>query len=143
MRNHVAAEVGKKGLNVIVGQIFTKIEKTPDGLKGTLQNGEVIEADQVMYAIGRNPYTEGLGLDHAGVEIDGKGAIKVDSYSKTNVDHIFAVGDVTNRVNLTPVAIREGHAFADTVFGGKPTAVDHGLIPTAVFSQPEIRHGPA
>ncbi len=138
VRNHVAAEAGRKGLNIICGQIFTKIEKTPDGLRGTLQNGEVLEADQIMFAIGRNPYTGGLGLNHAGVETDDKGAVKVDSYSKTNVDHIYAVGDVTNRVNLTPVAIREGHAFADTVFGGKPTAVDHGLIPTAVFSQPEI-----
>ncbi len=138
VRDHVATEAGKKGLNVIVGQIFTKIEKTADGLEGTLTSGEVLKADQIMFAIGRSPYTEGLGLNHAGIETDGKGAIRVDSFSKTNVDHIYAVGDVTNRVNLTPVAIREGHAFADTVFGGKPTAVDHGLIPTAVFAQPEI-----
>ena len=138
VRDHLAAEMSKKGVNVVCGQVFKKIEKTPAGLKGTLSNGGVIEADQIMFAIGRLPYTEGLGLEHASIELDSKGAIKVDSYSKTNVDHIYAVGDVTDRVNLTPVAIREGHAFADTVFGGKPTAVDHGLIPSAVFSQPEI-----
>jgi glutathione reductase (NADPH) len=91
-----------------------------------------------MFAIGRAPYTDGLGLEHAGVELKANGAIKVDEYSKSSVDHIYAVGDVTDRVALTPVAIREGHAFADTVFGGKDIKVDHTLIPTAVFSQPEI-----
>ena len=138
VRDHLTAEMKKKGIDIICGEVFTKIEKKDGVLHGTLTNGDVIEADQIMFAIGRAPYTEGLGLEHAGVELKANGAIKVDEYSKTSVDHIYAVGDVTDRVALTPVAIREGHAFADTVFGGKDVKVDHSLIPTAVFSQPEI-----
>jgi len=91
-----------------------------------------------MFAIGRHPNVAGLGLESAGVALARDGSIAVDGYSRTNVPHIYAVGDVTNRFNLTPVAIREGHAFADTVFGGKPTAVDHANVPTAVFSEPEL-----
>ena len=91
-----------------------------------------------MFATGRKPNTDGLGLDDAGVELDEKGAIRVNGFSKTNVDNIYAVGDVTNRANLTPVAIREGAAFAETVFNDTPQAVDHTNIATAVFSQPEI-----
>jgi glutathione reductase (NADPH) len=138
VRDHLTAEMKKKGVDIICGEVFSKIEKKGGKLHGTLTNGEVIEADQIMFAIGRTPYTDGLGLEHAGVELQANGAIKVDEYSKTSVDHIYAVGDVTDRVALTPVAIREGHAFADTVFGGKDVKVNHGLIPTAVFSQPEI-----
>jgi len=138
VRNHLAAEMRKKGIDVVCGQVFSRIEETAGGLKGTLTGGDEIEVDRIMFAIGRDPYTTGLGLEHAGVEINANGAIKVDAFSRTNVDHIHAVGDVTDRVNLTPVAIREGHAFADTVFGGKPTAVDHKTIATAVFAQPEI-----
>ena len=138
VRDHLTAEMKKKGIDIICGEVFSKIEKKDDVLYGTLTNGEVLEADQIMFAIGRTAYTDGLGLEHAGVELKANGAIKVDAYSKTSVDHIYAVGDVTDRVALTPVAIREGHAFADTVFGGKDIKVDHGLIPTAVFSQPEI-----
>jgi len=92
----------------------------------------------VMFALGRPPNVAGLELEKAGVALDAKGAIAVDEYSRTSVPHIYAVGDVTNRVNLTPVAIREGHAFADTVFGGKLTKVDHTNVPTAVFSEPEL-----
>ena len=91
-----------------------------------------------MFATGRRPNVSGLGLEAAGVELNDKGAIAVDEFSRTSVPHIYAVGDVTDRLELTPVAIREGHAFADTVFGGKPTAVDHTNVPTAVFSEPEI-----
>ncbi len=91
-----------------------------------------------MYATGRVPNTTGLGLEKTGCLLDGTGAIIVDEFSKTNVNHIYAVGDVTNRAQLTPVAIREGHAFADTVYGGKSISVDHDTIPTAVFSQPEM-----
>ena len=138
VRDHLTAEMKKKGVDIICGEVFSKIEKKEGVLHGTLTNGEVIEADQIMFAIGRAPYTDGLGLEHAGVELKANGAIKVDEYSKTSIDHIYAVGDVTDRVALTPVAIREGHAFADTVFGGKDVKVNHGLIPTAVFSQPEI-----
>jgi len=91
-----------------------------------------------MFATGRKPNIHGLGLDAVGVKIGETGGIAVDAYSKTSVDNIYAVGDVTNRINLTPVAIREGHAFADTVFGGVPTPVDHANVPTAVFSEPEV-----
>jgi glutathione reductase (NADPH) len=138
VRDHLTAEMTKKGVDIVCGQVFSKIEKDGDMLKGTLANGDVLEAGQIMFAIGRAPYTNGLGLEHAGVKTRDNGAIIVDEYSRTNVDHIYAVGDVTDRVALTPVAIREGHAFADTVFGGKDIKVDHSLIPTAVFSQPEI-----
>ena len=91
-----------------------------------------------MFATGRRPNIAGLGLEAAGVRLAKNGGIAVDEFSRTSVPHIYAVGDVTNRINLTPVAIREGHAFADTVFGGKPTAVDHADVPTAVFSEPEV-----
>src|SRR5213593_2530878 len=92
-----------------------------------------------MFAIGRHPNVANLGLETAGVAINpANGGIAVDEWSKTSVENIYAIGDVTNRVNLTPVAIREGHAFADTVFGGKPTPVNHADVPTAVFSEPEV-----
>jgi glutathione reductase (NADPH) len=97
-----------------------------------------IESDQVMFATGRAPYVAGLGLENTGVALNAKGAVAVDDYSKTNIDNIWAVGDVTDRVNLTPVAIREGAAFAETEFYGKPTTFDHADIPTAVFSQPPV-----
>jgi glutathione reductase (NADPH) len=97
-----------------------------------------VTVDQVMFATGRRPNVKGLGLEKAGVRLNDMGAIAVDAYSRTNVPHIYAVGDVTDRVALTPVAIREGHAFADTVFGGKDVKVDHSDIPTAVFSEPEV-----
>jgi glutathione reductase (NADPH) len=104
----------------------------------TLEDGSKVETAKVMYATGRAPNTRGLGLEAAGVKLGGRGEILVDAYSRSSVEHIYAVGDVTDRVNLTPVAIREGHAFADTVFGNRPTAVDHELVPTAVFSTPEL-----
>jgi len=138
IRSHLHAEMEKKGIRVICGDILSKIEKTDQALVGHTQQGRTIDADQIMFAIGRNPNTKGLGLDKAGVEIDASGSIVVDGYSRTNVEGIYAVGDVSNRYNLTPVAIREGHAFADTVFGGKDIRVDYDMVPTAVFSQPEI-----
>jgi len=97
-----------------------------------------IEADAVLFAIGRNPNTEGLGLEAVGVARGERGEIKVDANSRTNVPTIFAVGDVTDRIQLTPVAIREAHAFADSEFGGTPWAVDHSCVPHAVFSHPPI-----
>ena len=97
-----------------------------------------IEADLLLFAIGRRPNTEGLGLEAAGVELGEKGAIKVDDDNRTSVPSIYAVGDVTDRVQLTPVAIREGQAFADTFFGNKPHRVDYSCIPSAVFSHPPI-----
>jgi glutathione reductase (NADPH) len=138
VRDHLTAEMKKKGVDIICDAVFSKIEKKDATLHGTLSNGDVVEVDQIMFAIGRNAYTGGLGLENAGVELRSNGSIKVNEYSRTNIDNIYAVGDVTDRVALTPVAIREGHAFADTVFGGKDIKVDHELIATAVFSQPEI-----
>ena len=128
-----------KGIDFRFRTSIAAIEQADDGLRIMLTNGDQVVADCVMFAIGRVPYTEGLGLDAAGVELDDNGAVKVDRFSATNVDHIYAVGDVTDRVQLTPVAIREGQAFADTVFGsGDPVAVDHSCIPSAVFSHPPI-----
>lgn len=138
LRKALHEEMEKKGIRVICGDVFTSIEKTGDGLVGHTRKGEALAADKIMFAIGRRPNTAGLGLDAAGVELAPSGAIMVDARSRTNVPSIFAVGDVTDRVNLTPVAIREGHAFADTEFGGKDWTADHSMIPTAVFSQPEI-----
>ncbi|MBT2187650.1 glutathione-disulfide reductase [Sphingobium nicotianae] len=127
-----------KGLKFRFNATCEKIEKQADGsLKVFTGTGDPIETDLVLFATGRAPKIDGLGLDKAGVEIE-KGAIKVDEYSRTNVESIYAVGDVTNRVQLTPVAIREGHAFADTVFGNNPRTVDYGCIPSAVFSNPPI-----
>jgi len=118
---------------------FEKIERAEDGtLDVYLKGQDPMSADIVLFATGRVPNIEGLGLEAVGVELDDGNAIRVDDYSKTNCDSIYAVGDVTNRLQLTPVAIREGHAFADTVFGGKPRKVDYGCIPAAVFSQPPI-----
>ncbi|MCJ2179611.1 glutathione-disulfide reductase [Novosphingobium album (ex Hu et al. 2023)] len=128
-----------KGIEFRFNAEFEKIEKNDDGsLKVSMTNHDPMDVDCVLFATGRVPNVDGLGLENAGVEIDGKGAIKVDEHSKTSVDNIYAVGDVTNRVQLTPVAIREGQAFADTVFGGKPSTVDYSCIPSAVFSHPPI-----
>ena len=127
-----------KGIQFRFNTTFKEIVKQGDGsLQATLTDGEVLTVDCVMFAIGRVPNTDGLGLEAAGVVLD-KGAVKVDDDSCTNVPSIYAVGDVTNRVQLTPVAIREGQAFADTVFGGKPWRVDYDCIPSAVFSHPPI-----
>uniref|UniRef100_UPI003BAB573D glutathione-disulfide reductase n=1 Tax=Stappia sp. TaxID=1870903 RepID=UPI003BAB573D len=138
LRKALHEEMEKKGISVVCEDVFTSIEKTGDGLVGKTRQGRELHADKIMFAIGRRPNTAGLGLEAAGVKLDVNGAVVVDAQSRTNVPSIYAVGDVTDRVNLTPVAIREGHSFADTVFGGKPWTADHDLIPTAVFSQPEI-----
>src|SRR5579885_3224606 len=123
---------------IICGVLPTQIEKNAAGCRVHLTKGTTLEADQVMIATGRWPNTAGLGLERAGVALDALGAVKVDKFSKTNLESVYAVGDVTNRVQLTPVAIREGHAFADTVFGNRPHAVDYQNIPSAVFSTPEL-----
>ncbi len=138
VRNHVAAEMMKKGIEIRTHVDVSEIERSGDGVRVSLNNGTAFGAGQVMFATGRIPNTDGLGLEAVGIARNAHHAIPVDTYSKSLVDNIYAVGDVTNRVNLTPVAIREGHAFADTVFGGTPVKVDHSLVPTAVFSQPEI-----
>ncbi|MDF2383150.1 glutathione-disulfide reductase [Nostoc ellipsosporum NOK] len=128
-----------KGIDFRFHTEFKSIEKLESGaLKVTLTKHEPIEVDCVLFATGRVPNTEGLGLADVGVALDDKGAVKVDADNKSSVDSIYAVGDVTNRVQLTPVAIREGQAFADTIFGNKPHQVDYGCIPSAVFSHPPM-----
>jgi glutathione reductase (NADPH) len=134
----VGAELVKKGISLELETDITGIQKTDSGLQLALNNGRSLEVDQVMYATGRVPLVRGLGLTGVGVEIKADGRVVVDDYSQTNVEHIFAVGDVTSRVNLTPVAIYEGHSFADTIFGGRDRPVNHEYIPSAVFSQPPV-----
>ncbi len=139
VRSHVHEELVRSGVRVITHSVFERIEKLGDGRKRVhLDTGHHIDTDVVMYAIGRNPHVDGLGVETAGIALDPKGAVKVDAYSRTTADNVYAVGDVTNRVNLTPVAIREGAAFAATVFGGQPTAYDHEDIASAVFTQPPV-----
>ncbi len=138
MRAGVRDALAHAGVNFHFGALPTRIEKVADGLRVELSRGKPLIVDQVLVATGRLPHTKGLGLETAGVEMDAKGAVKVDAYSRASAPSIYAVGDVTNRVNLTPVAIREGHAFADTVFGGKDIRVDHADIATAVFTTPEL-----
>jgi glutathione reductase (NADPH) len=138
IRMCLAAEMDKRGISLKTESIVRGIEKQGDGYSLRLAGGEIIETDLVMYATGRSPNTAGLGLEEVGVELNKKGAIVVDAFSLSAVDSIWAVGDVTDRANLTPVAIAEGVAFVETVFKGNPTAVDHRNIPTAVFSSPPI-----
>jgi glutathione reductase (NADPH) len=138
LRNHLAAEMKKKGIEIRTNVDVDFIERSGDGVRITLTDGTRIGAGQIMFATGRVPNVENLGLQNVGIKATPHLAIPVNEFSQTEVPSIYAVGDVTNRVNLTPVAIREGHAFADTVFGGKPVMVNHGLVPTAVFSQPEL-----
>jgi len=138
LRDRLTEAYTKRGIRIVTGHIFTRIEKTAAGLTGHLSDGTTLSADAIMFAVGRAPNTAGLGLDTAGVELGPNGRVVVNGYSKSSVDSIFAVGDVTDRAALTPVAIREGHAFADTEFGSTPRMIEHTLIPTAVFSTPEI-----
>jgi glutathione reductase (NADPH) len=138
IRSHLAAEMKKKGIEIKTNADVAKIERSGDGVRITMEDDFTIGAGQIMFATGRVPNTQGLGLEHVGLHGTAHGAVAVNEFSQTKVENIYAVGDVTNRVNLTPVAIREGHAFADNVFGGKSITVNHELIPTAVFSQPEL-----
>lgn len=134
----IAEGMGANGVNILTGLNAVSLAKTDTGVAVTLTNGEVAEYDAVLFATGRKPNTDGMGLEALGAGLDRKGAVVVDSYSQTAVPSVYAIGDVTNRVNLTPVAIREGMAFVATVFRGEPTPVDHALIPSAVFTQPEF-----
>ena len=129
----------QKGIDFRFNAAFERIEKQAEGaLCINVSNGDPLEADLLLYAIGRLPSTEGLALEAVGVALDRNRAVIVDEDSRTNVENIYAVGDVTNRIQLTPVAIKEGHAFADTVFGNKPWRPDYGCVPSAVFSHPPI-----
>jgi glutathione reductase (NADPH) len=138
IREHLRKEMRGRGITVTCGDTVTAIEQAGDEFVTRLSDDSTMAADKVMFAVGRRPNIMGLGLETLGVEIAEHGGVAVDEYSRSSVANIYAVGDVTNRVNLTPVAIREGHAFADTVYGGKPTPVDHSDVPTAVFSEPEL-----
>lgn len=137
-RDMVVGRMAGRGIAIRENVIVTKIEKTAAGLRVEAADGSVAEVDAVLYATGRVPNTQGLGLETAGVALKDNGAVIVDDWSQTNVPSIYAVGDVTDRIALTPVAIREGHAFADTVFGALPRQADHELVASAVFTDPEF-----
>ncbi len=139
VRAHVRGEMENEGITILTECHVAKVDKHGEAFTAHLSNGSSVAADQVMFAIGRHPNVKGLGLEKAGVTLNPvNGGVAVNEFSQTSVPNIYAVGDVTHRVNLTPVAIREGHAFADSVFGGRLTRVDHADIPTAVFSQPQV-----
>ncbi len=138
IRSHVAEEMEARGIKIRLGTQIGRIEKTAEGLIAGCVDGHDLKTDVVMFAVGRAPYTEGLGLEVAGVALTDNGAVKVDDYSRSSVGNIWAVGDVTDRINLTPVAIREGAAFAQTEFYANPTAFDHEMVASAVFTQPQV-----
>lgn len=138
VRRVVTREMAARGVNFHFETNIERVEKRPDGLRAHLSDGSVLDADCILYATGRVPNTGSLGLDAAGVEVRADGSIPVDEYARTSQPNIFAVGDVTHRINLTPVAIHEGHAFADTQFGGKERATDHEFVASAVFSNPQV-----
>lgn len=138
LRAALAGEMQKRGVALRFNTLLERIEKRGAGVRATLTSGETIDAALVLLATGRRPNTHGLGLEAAGVKLDGAGAIVVDRHSRTSVEHIFAVGDVTNRRNLTPVAIAEGRAAAETMFGKRAMAIDYDNVPSAVFSHPPI-----
>ena len=138
VRNTLAGEIVKKGINLIVETTIDRIEKRESDLLLHLSDGSTLETDLVMAATGRSPNVHNLGLEEVGVALAKNGAIKVDEFSKTSVDNIYAVGDVTDRINLTPVAIQEAMAFVDTVFRDSPRAMDHADVPSAVFSHPPV-----
>jgi len=139
IRAHVQAELERTDVKIVCGSVIDEIAPLPDNRKlVTLSNSLQMEVDHVMWAVGREPNTKGLGLESAGVRLTARGAVAVDEYSRSNVPSVFAVGDVTDRINLTPVAIREAVAFVETEFNGRPTAFDHADVASAVFSRPAV-----
>lgn len=138
LREKLAIEMRKKGIDIKFSTNITKIDKTGGDLTVTSDNGDTLHADLVMYATGRNPNTKNIGLERVGVELDDQGAIVVNKDYQTSVSSIYAIGDVTNRVNLTPVALAEGTALAENLYAGNDTIVDYSNIPTCVFSQPNL-----
>ncbi|WP_085901391.1 glutathione-disulfide reductase [Kiloniella majae] len=138
VREFLGTEMAKKGIALELNLTIENIEKTDGGLEVTYSDGRKVEVDAVFAATGRKPNVEGLGLEKAGVELNSRDAIKVDEFSQTTAKNIYAVGDVTDRINLTPVAIQEAMAFVDTAFKGKPRAMDHHNVATAVFSHPPV-----
>ena len=139
-RGHVANAMRARGIDIRTGTGVTSLARDAGGITADLTDRGPQGFDVVLYATGRVPNAGGMGLNSLGVALGRGGEIVVDAHSQTSVPSIFAVGDVTDRVNLTPVAIREGHAFADTIFGAKPTTVDHAMVPSAVFTRPELGH---
>lgn len=137
-RGLVAEEMKQNGVDLHTGTNILELKQVEGGIWTRATNGDEQVFDQVMFATGRSPNSDGLGLEDLGLELGRSGQILVDEYSKTAVDSVYAIGDVTDRVNLTPVAIREGMAFVETIFRDNPTAPDHELIPTAIFTQPEM-----
>jgi glutathione reductase (NADPH) len=138
LRDCLAHELAERGIDVVTHAPIAAIDKEDGQYRITCKDGRLAKTGLVMMAIGRLPNTRGLGLERAGVKLGARGEILVDASSRSSVSNIYAVGDVTDRVNLTPVAIREGHAFADSQFGNRPSIVNHELVPTAVFSTPEL-----
>lgn len=138
LRDQLQASLQIKGIRLLLETGFRRCVRTATGVAAVTLSGEEIEADHVMLAIGRLPSTHGLGLENAGVVLRPSGRVDVDAWSRSSVPNIYAIGDVTGRVELTPVAIHEAMCFAKTVYGGQPTAPDHELVPTAVFTRPEI-----
>ncbi len=138
VQRHLMTELTAKGLDFRIGVNVSSITEK-DGLKHIIyEDGSTVSAEAILVATGRSPHVNGLGLEEAGIETGKGGAIPVDAYSRTAIPSIYAIGDVTDRVQLTPVAIREGMAFAETVYNDNPTSPDHDLIATAIFTQPEI-----
>jgi len=138
MRDGLTASMNKRGIRVVVDRVLRRIDKRGGEMFAFTDKDEVLEADEVMLAIGREPNASDMGLEKIGLKRGKRGRVEVDEYSRSSIEHIFAVGDVTDRMALTPVAIHEAMAFVKTVFEGVPTPVDHAFVPTAVFSQPEI-----
>ncbi|MPZ54916.1 MAG: glutathione-disulfide reductase [Rhizobiales bacterium] len=138
VREHLRNEMRLRGIDVICGKTVTGVQSAAERYSVRLSDETGVDVEKVMFAIGRWPNSKNLGLEALGVKLAERDCIVVDDYSQTSVPHIYAIGDVTDRMALTPVAIREGHAFADTVFGGRPTTVSHSDVPTAVFSEPEV-----
>jgi glutathione reductase (NADPH) len=136
IRRTLAEEMRKRGIDLRFNRDIKRIDKSGDILKATLNDGEIIDAKQILYATGRMPLTRNLGLERAGVQLKDSGAVAVDEYSKTSADNIYAIGDCTDRLMLTPVAIAEGMAAANTLFNNKPTKPGYLNVPTAVFSTP-------
>ena len=138
LRVALAVEMRKRGIDLHFQTMVSRVERTATGVRVTLSDGAVVEANAIMFATGRAANAHGIGLEEAGVMLDGVGAIVVDRYSRTSAENIYAVGDVTNRKNLTPIAIAEGRAVAETLFGQRAMSVDYDNVPSAVFSQPPI-----
>ncbi len=138
IRHHLRVELQAKGLRVLLEHKVEAIKRSGEALRVQCANGQDIDCDAVLFATGRSPNTSGIGLESVGVRLDASGAVQVDEFSRSSLENIYAVGDVTNRIQLTPVAIREGSAVANTLFNQRPIAVNHQNVPSAVFSQPPI-----